>query len=475
MVPPARNVTGEELARQACWMALHGCVYDLTGFLEVHPGGRAVLEKVLGKDGTKSFQAVHPQSLLQSLPAGVVLIGKLSSPALPSDDSPDEAVVGEQLMQLSDVINLHDFEVAAQQRMTVQGYAYYASAACDEMTKQENEAAFSRAWLRPRIMVDVHDIDLSCSVLNVPLSLPVFLSPAAMAGFAHEDAEPALVRAAASQSTLQIISYNASRDLEEITAARAPGQFQWYQIYINPDRAKAEKMIQRVVASGCQAIVVTVDSNVVGRRERDMRVKGGPSKALAASTRSQADAGNTSSGVVASLGSFTDARLSWKDVSWLRNCTKLPLLLKGIQTGEDAVLAAQHGIDAIIISNHGGRQLDHVRPTFDILEEVMDALNVAGLRERIEVYVDGGIRRGTDVYKALALGAKAVGIGRPHMYALTFGQEGVERCLQILRDELTNCMQLMGRCSLSEIRREDVVFKPTGSSGSNHRGRVSRL
>jgi len=361
------------------------------------------------------------------------------------------------------VLNLHDFEVAASQLMDKQGYGYYASAAEDEVTKRDNQAAFSRAWLRPRVLRDVERVDASCTLLGSPASFPVFVSPAAMAGLAHEDAELALARAAGAHGIIQVVANMASRSLEEITSARRDGQVQWFQVYCNPDRSKSEAMIRRAEAAGCKALVLTVDTAVLGRRERDMRNKVTDEANLSLVVRDDSGPSARSAGVAQALGRITDPRLSWGDIRWLRSLTSLPLVLKGIQTGEDAVLAAQHGVDAVVISNHGGRNLDSARPTLDALAEVMAALDAAGLRDGMEVYLDGGVRRGTDVYKALALGARAVGIGRPAMYSLVFGQEGVEKCLGLLRDELEMCMRLMGVRSLREIKATDVVFRPASS------------
>merc|ERR1719235_2550095 len=218
-------------------------------------------------------------------------------------------------------------------------------------------------------------------------------------------------------------------------------------------------MMKRVMAAGVSAILVTVDTAVLGRRERDMRNKVVDDSNLALAQKG--DGATRGAGVASALGQISDPRLSWKDLSWLRSLTDLPLVLKGIQTGEDAVLAAQHGVQAIVVSNHGGRNLDHARPTLDILLEVMEALEQEGLKDKIDVFLDGGVRRGTDIYKALAIGAKGVGIGRPAMYSLVFGEAGIDKCLTLLKDEFEMCMRLMGRCKVSDIRSQDIAFKPT--------------
>jgi L-lactate dehydrogenase (cytochrome) len=421
--------------------------------------------KQAGKDGTRAFKAVHSKSILSHLPPES-LLGQLDptevqSLSITGAKDSTETVNRDNLI-LAHMLNLNDFERAASKSMDSQGYGYYASAANDEVTKRDNCAAFSRAWLKPRVMRNVSSINTRCTLLGTEFAFPVFISPAAMAGLAHEDAEPALARAAGKLGALHVVANMASRELEEITDARLPGQTQWYQIYVNPERSKTEAIIKRAVQAGVKALLVTVDTPQLGRRERDMRNKVTDSSNISLVQKDGIT--DTSAGVAQALGDISDARLNWDDLAWIRKITDLPIILKGVQSGEDAVLAAQHGCAGVLVSNHGGRQLDHARPTFEILVEVMQDLEEAQLKDKIEVYLDGGVRRGTDVYKALALGAKAVGIGRPCMYALTFGQDGVEKCLQLIRDEFMLTMKLMGVTSIDQIRKKDIVLKAFGGT-----------
>lgn len=486
-----RDIGWAELAKHTsendCWIAIHGSVYDVSNFLDSHPGGKNLLTDQAGTDGTKAFSAMHPKSMLETL-GPEAKIGTVDSqgPSPPPPKSQGSAPksdmcacwgacwkgVQEMLcstkkvedvkdtqqptMTLDSVINVNDFEIAAEKLMNRKGYNYYASAAGDEITKRENCSAYARVWLRPRVMIDVETVDLTCTLLGTPSTFPLFISSAAMAGLAHPDGEVALARAAGKYGIVQIIANLASRDLEDIAAARIPGQEQWFQVYINPDRKKSEVILNRIIASGVTTLFITVDTNVIGRRERDQRHKILDRSNLA---KTQMSDKPTSGGVIGALGHFNDAKLCWKDLPWLRSICdgRVKLVLKGIQTGEDAVLAAQNGLDGILVSNHGGRQIDSCRPTLDVLAEVTTALREADLMGKMEVFLDGGIRRGTDIYKGLALGAKAVGIGRPALYALQFGQEGVEKCLQILLDEFKNCMQLMGKKHVGEISSKDVA------------------
>eukprot|EP00405_Crypthecodinium_cohnii_P029245 CAMPEP_0206503854 /NCGR_PEP_ID=MMETSP0324_2-20121206/55049_1 /ASSEMBLY_ACC=CAM_ASM_000836 /TAXON_ID=2866 /ORGANISM="Crypthecodinium cohnii, Strain Seligo" /LENGTH=516 /DNA_ID=CAMNT_0053992735 /DNA_START=160 /DNA_END=1711 /DNA_ORIENTATION=+ len=508
-----REISAAELAmhkeEKCSWVAFYGTVYDVSSFVAFHPGGKKVILDLAGKDGTESFQAIHPKSMLERLPpgcrvghlnpteqrkaqtgieepltlmlppAGVDCFASIKSYfnkfmesracASSASSKKSEEKKGLKFESLDDIINIYDFEMAAQEKMAKTGYDYYASAACDEVTKRANCDVFSRVWLRPRIMVDVSNVNTSTCLLGSHSSFPLFFSPAAMAGMAHADGECALARAAGKFGIVQCIANMATRDFEDIVAERVPGQTQWYQICINPDRQRSEAMLQRVLAAGVTTLFVTVDCNVVGRRERDQRNKLKDKSAVAKEQRTEA---TTAGGVIGALGNFTDASWNWKDLAWLRQVThgKMKILLKGVQTGEDAVLAAQHGLDGILVSNHGGRQLDHVRPTLHALAEITATLEEAGLSDKLEVFLDGGIRRGTDIYKALALGAKAVGIGRPALFSLAYGQAGIDKCVQILKDEFTNCMQLMGKTSVSQISRSDIVCEfPTTAVNADAR------
>jgi L-lactate dehydrogenase (cytochrome) len=245
--------------------------------------------------------------------------------------------------------------------------------------------------------------------------------------------------------------------------ARAPSQPLWYQLYVNPNRQLTAEVVQRAEAGGCSAMAITVDAPQLGRRERDMRNKFHTANSAAVQKQHHMQV-KKDSGVSASLSSFIDPSLNWRDLPTLRQLTKMKIMLKGVQCGEDAVLAAQNGVDAIILSNHGGRQVDTARSGIEILPEVMSALRAAGLEKRMEVYVDGGVRRGTDIFKALALGAKGVGLGRPILYGLAgYGQAGVERVLELLQQEFNVCMGMMGCRSLADIRPEMVIVDQLGA------------
>jgi isopentenyl diphosphate isomerase/L-lactate dehydrogenase-like FMN-dependent dehydrogenase len=307
----------------------------------------------------------------------------------------------------------------------------------DEVTLRASRAALERIRLRPRVLVDVSKIDMRTNVLGMPISMPIMVAPMAMHCLAHPEGECATAQAAGKANTLMVASTTATRTLEEIAQA-ASGPL-WFQLYVYPSLQFAERLVRRAESAGYQAIVLTVDLPTLGNREKDRR-----------------------NNVTIPPPPFTEANfvdvdktgqewvsLTWESLYWLRSITTLPILLKGILTAEDAMQAIEHSMDGIIVSNHGGRQLDTALASIEALPEVVEA--VAG---RCEVYFDGGIRRGTDILKALALGARSVLVGRPVLWGLAFnGAEGAYHVLDILRKELELAMALSGRPTLNSIDR----------------------
>lgn len=248
----------------------------------------------------------------------------------------------------------------------------------------------------------------------------------------------------------------ASCSIDEMTSARIDGQTQWFQLYVNEDRKLTEKLIKNAERLGAKALCITVDAPALGRREKDMRVK------FINDAPSEQNLHNLdrNEGAARAISSFISPSLCWADIPWFKKITNMHIVLKGIQSGADAVRAARAGVQGIIISNHGGRQLDTALSGIEMLQEVMDHLNTRGLSRKMEVYMDGGVRRGTDVYKALALGAKGVGLGRPFLYAMSaYGQQGVEKAIDNLKEEFEMVMRLMGTPSFDSITR-DCIYVP---------------
>lgn len=350
---------------------------------------------------------------------------------------------------MSTIVNLSDFEDVARGALTPAAYAYYAGGAADEVTLAENLTAWSRRRLRPRVLVDVADISTTTTLLGTPVSMPIGIAPTALHGLAHAEAEVAMARGAADAGLVYTMSSLATRPVEDLVEAGIEGP-RWFQVYDHRDRSITADMVQRAEAAGCTAIVLTVDLPVFGRREREIRSGFAQPDASGYGNFARYAAAGELALVTAGLHS---SQFTWDELEWLDGLSSLPLVVKGVHTAEDAALACEHGVAAVWVSNHGGRQLDRVQAGIDVLEEVVDA--VAG---RAEVYVDGGVRRGTDVLIALALGARAVFAGRPWLYALASeGSVGVGRAAGIIRAELENAMALLGTPTIVDINRSHVT------------------
>ena len=344
---------------------------------------------------------------------------------------------------MDSITNLRQFESAARARLSSADYGYLAGGSWDEQTLADNEAAFARRRLLPRVLVDVSSVDLSTTMLGHKVAMPVGFAPLAQQGRANPDGELAPALVAAQAGLVYCLSTFANRSLEDVATA-GPGP-RWFQLYVQEERALSEAAVQRAVAAGYEAIVLTVDLSVPGYRERELRdpVTG----------RSPVPNAGTAASERGPYGHPLDTSLQWSDLAWLRGLTDLPLVIKGILDPADAVRAVEHGAAGIVVSNHGGRQLDRAPASIDALEAVVQA--VAG---RAEVYLDSGVRRGIDVVTALALGARAVFIGRPYVFALAAGgQAGVARCIEILGVELRIAMTLLGAPTVADLTRDRVI------------------
>jgi 4-hydroxymandelate oxidase len=342
--------------------------------------------------------------------------------------------------ELSSLVNLDDFEVAARAVLPAASMDYFAGGADDEVSLGWNREAYRRRALRPRILIDVTAQDLSVVIAGAHLPHPIILAPTAYHRLAHREAEVATVQGAASAGAVMTISSNATSSLEDIAAA-APGAALWFQLYTYRDRATTEALLLRAREAGCSVIVVTGDVPVLGRRERDIR--------NAFSFPAWVRPANVENGT----GQVQRFPVTWSDVEWVKTVTGLPVMVKGILHPLDAVRALEAGADGIWVSNHGGRQLDTAISPVDALESIVAATDGA-----IPIVVDGGIRRGTDILKALALGADAVAIGRPQVWGLAVGGSGgVERVVEILREELSTVMALAGCRTLAEVTRDLVA------------------
>ena len=345
---------------------------------------------------------------------------------------------------MTEFLTLDDFELAARQCLPYATYEYVAGGAADEVSLRWNREAFERIRLRPRVLEDVSSIDTRVTIAGQELPFPILLAPVAYQRMLHPDGELAVACGAGAAGATYVVSTACTASIEEIAAAATAPL--WLQIYIQPDRGFTKDLLARAEAAGVRAFCLTVDTPVLGTRNRQARAEFAvpddfPTPHLDVEGRTRL-----------SVVSGKREPITWRDVEWIRSIARRPLFLKGILDPKDAERAVSAGADGIIVSNHGARNLDTVPATIDALPEVAQRVGT-----RLPILFDGGIRRGTDVVKALALGAKAVLLGRPYAYALAAGgADGVARAVAILREELVTAMALLGRASVGALDRSVI-------------------
>ncbi|KAI1336843.1 FMN-dependent dehydrogenase-domain-containing protein [Xylariaceae sp. FL0016] len=454
--------SAEEVAKhtspESCWVVLYGNVYDVTEFLPSHPGGSKIILQLAGKDATEEYDPIHPPGILEENLKPEAKLGRIDPATLPqADETKKDTVAPAGPPPLESLMNLDEIEAVATQQMPEKAWAYYYSSSDDTWSKSNNNAVYRDILLRPRVFVDCTQCDSSTTMLGHRVDLPVFVAPAAMARLGHPDGEAGIARACGQFGAAQIVSNNASMTPEQIVEGAPEGQVFGWQLYVQNDRSKSEAMLKRINAmrDHFKFVVLTLDAPVPGKRELDE--KQAFKNVSATVTPGAKDAEQPKrpggGGVGQQLFFGTAADLTWKvTLPWLAAHTDLPIVLKGLQTHEDAFLAAKYApqVKGIILSNHGGRALDTAPPAIHTLLEIRKYC--PEVLDQIDVWVDGGIKRGTDVVKALCLGAKAVGIGRGALFGLgAGGQAGVERVLEIFKAEVETCMRLLGAKNVSEL------------------------
>ncbi|KAJ5960805.1 uncharacterized protein N7479_007955 [Penicillium vulpinum] len=452
------KLTHQEISRhnnqESCWVAIHGAVYDVTEFLAEHPGGAAVILRCAGNDATEDFDSVHVRELLSEALPQAALQGYIDAAELDklkersAEMNEKQSKLGnDSLPPLRTLINLHDFERIAQ-RLPATTWAYYSSGADDEITKRNNTLAYQKISLRPRILRKIPTVNTNTEILGYPTTLPVYISPVGLAKLAHPEGECALAAAAGQEELVQVLANGSSMPIEQVMKRRTSlNQPVFQQIYVNKDIQKSVDFVRRAEKAGASAIWITVDSPVVGKREMDERLN------LKVTATDNTTGGQ---GVAKIMASSISPFIDWEILTWLRQLTDLPVVIKGIQCVEDAVLAYQHGVQGIVLSNHGGRSQDTAQsPLLTLLEIRKFAPHL--IESKMQIFIDGGIRRGTDVLKAIALGANAVGLGRPFLFSLSgYGEKGVRRMIEILRQEIEMNMVFLGASSLAELKPEMV-------------------
>ncbi|KAJ6575256.1 FMN-dependent dehydrogenase-domain-containing protein [Mycena capillaripes] len=455
-----------------CWVIIKNSVYDVTDFLQEHPGGAKIILKYAGRDATSAYEPIHPPDALEkNLPSSKHL-GPLSLSAAQSvahdqqnrKKTKDELRVEQALLQrppLVRIMSLSDMEDVARNVLSHKAEAYYSSAADDHITVTENARAFSRFFFHPRVMRPVGNCDPSTTILGFKVSIPVFASGAALAKLGHPLGEVNIFKGATTTKIIQMVSSNASMSYAEIIGAAPPSQPLFFQLYKHTDDAVAEKRVRDVEGLGYKAIFLTVDAVIPGNREKDIKSpwvmedleRGSPKVHVEGAAEGD---GDTVFGTAGGLIVNDDRDMTWeKTIPWLRGVTKLPIVIKGIQCVEDAVLAAEAGVDGILLSNHGGRQLEYSLPPIEVLYRLRKQR--PEVFDKVEVYIDGGIKRGTDVLKALCLGATAVGLGRPFLYAQSaYGEAGVVKIVQILEREIVTGMRSLGAAGVKDLKPEMI-------------------
>lgn len=455
-------IVAKHNTKDSCWVILYGNVYDVTEFLPNHPGGANIVLKLSGKDATEEYDPIHPPGTLEDNLPKSCRLGPVDPTTLPEPVKAAKAIGPEpddsKPVPIQSLLNLDEIEDAAKKKMSRKGWAYYFSAADDLYSKQFNNHVYRKILLRPRIFVDCESCDLTTTFLGNKLSVPVFVSPAAMARLAHPDGEWGIAQSCQKFGAMYIISNNASMTPEQIVKDAGPDQVFGWQLYVQIETKKSEDFLARVnKLDAIKFICLTLDAPVPGKRELDEK-----SKYVEEDQDDMIkDAGGQKlkggGGIGQSLFAGTSPKLTWKPtLTWLTKNTKKPIILKGLQTHEDAYLAAQFPqVKGIILSNHGGRAADTAPPAIHTLLEIRKYC--PEVLSKVEIIVDGGIKRGTDVVKALALGAKAVGVGRAALYGLAAGGiEGVDRVLEILRDETATDMRLLGAARVQDLGPQHV-------------------
>ncbi|KAL9027424.1 MAG: hypothetical protein Q9196_004043, partial [Gyalolechia fulgens] len=414
------------------WIVIDGQVWDLTQFAPEHPGGIGIILKHAGHDASQPYNEVHSPSLLPKTLTTSKLIGTLDTSTVssawvkPPPQQNPKVQLKKEKPALDTLISTHDFEAVAEKTLGPKTWGFYSSAATDLVTHKANSTFFDRIWFRPRVLRDVRTRDTRARIMGREVEMPVFVSPAALARLVHPEGEKAIARACWRKGIVQgtkKVSTNASFSIDEIVSAlpfpstasnsnsSPPDPPLFFQLYVNKHRSRSESLLRTVWDAGIRTIFLTVDSPIAGKREADERVRMDEDQAVPMGQGKPVN-DQKGGGLGRITGSFIDEGLQWGDLTWLRRLWRGRVVVKGIMSAEDAR------------SNHGGRNLDTSPPAILILLDIQR--NAPHVFDQLEVYVDGGIRRGTDILKAICLGATAVSLGRPFLYALNYGQQGVE-------------------------------------------------
>lgn len=434
-----------------CWIAINGVVFDVTKFLLYHPGGVDRIIKYAGRDASGAFLQIHSTEVLDKMVEHIECLGKLDG-EFEIELTEEEKRIQENMKHRPDInliFNLNDFEFVARQVLPEITYYYFTTGASDQHTVQENNNAYNRVFFRPKILQDTRDPQLDTEMLGNKVELPIYISGFAGSKFAHPLGEKNLQKVAYENNVIEMVPKHLGFPFAEFFSEVPKDQKMWYQLQFDSQEELdlVDKTLAKVESTGnVKGIFVNVDLADLGNREKDSKKR-----------VEDADAAAVLSTVANNGNVNYPKRFTWDEIKHIQSLTELPICLKGVQRGEDVVLAAMNGIKAVILSNHGGRQLDFSRPPLEVLAEARVMLKERNMEDKIEIYIDGGIRRGSDILKALCLGAKGVGMGRPFLYAMaSYGEDGVRRLFQILETEMKNNMKLLGVDRIEDLN-EDLI------------------
>ena len=417
-----------------------------------------VIYECAGRDATEAYSAIHsPATITSGLPfsalKGIVDTSTDTDEWAKSSAKPSQKAKEKNPAErppLQSIINADDFELVAKDFSPAKTWAYYSSADTGLVTYHANRSLYGRIWLRPRVLRNVTDISTKTSVLGLPVSSPLMIAPTAMARLIHPDGELAIARAASAKGIIQCISVNASYNVKEIVDSIGEDSHPFlFQLYVDRQRQKSEAILAKL-PKNIKAILVTVDGAANGKREADERVKADES-ASSPMVGTVARNDRKGGGLARTMSGYIDSGLCWDSVAWLRRSTNLNILVKGIMSADDVMLAVKYGLDGVVLSNHGGRNLDTAPPAILVLLECHRRFPEVFDKPNFEIHIDGGVRRGTDILKCLCLGAKGVYIGRNFLYAVAYGQKGVEHLVDIIQDELEVAMRNVGVTKIDEL------------------------
>ncbi|KAH8668914.1 oxidoreductase [Xylariales sp. PMI_506] len=446
----------QHASRQSCWIIIDNAVYDVTDFVDLHPGGDSVLLNYAGKDATDAFTPIHAEDTLQKYLQPHHRLGNVPPvEILLESEHSGQIVLPEKVKskrpKLSSIISISDFEVAASKLLPPRSYAFFKTGAEDEYASAWNRESWKYIRFRPRVLMPMPSVDTSWTIFGNKYSVPFIICPAGGGKLANPQGEVLLTKAAGKHGMLHWVCNNAGSTQKQMADTRVEGQNLYWQIYAKSDLRITEQEIKDAIALGYKGFALTVDAVRAGKREYDMRTSIAEEESDDEQDQDDKD-NHEREPTVKRPPSWSD--FSWESaITWLRGLTDLPIVIKGIQSWEDAALCARYGAHPWL-SNHGGRQLDGAPSAVDTLLEMRR--HCPEVFSRCEVIVDGGVERGADIVKALALGARAVGLGRAFLYSLVFGEAGVSKAFRILQHEIETTMALLGVRHLSELNSSYV-------------------